>query len=197
MKHVIVDGIDRLGKDTLIKGIQDRLGFFQVIHYQKPQLLERFVQEASVYNNTQADVKKEALKLYQQESFRAMFKLMNGMFNPRIICNRSHLGETVYAKRYRGYDGSYVFDIEKQFGYPDGPLSQVLLVVLHTTSFSFISDDGLSFDVTKREEEQADFIEAYHKSAIPNKVLIDVHNGKGGFVSPQFVLDTILSKLKQ
>lgn len=198
MKHVIIEGVDRTGKDTLIKGIQDRLGFFQVIHYQKPLLLERFVNEVSRHKDVQeADVKKEALKAYQKESFRAMFKLMTGMINPRIICNRAHLGETVYAKRYRGYDGSYVFDIEKQFGYPDGPLSQVLLVVLHTTDFSFISDDGLSFDVTKREEEQTDFIEAYHKSSIPNKVLIDVHNGKGGFVSPQFVLDTVVSKLKQ
>ena len=198
MKHVIIEGVDRTGKDALIKGLQDRLGFFQVIHYQKPLLLERFVNEVSQRKDVQeADVKREALKAYQQESFRAMFKLMSGMINPRIICNRAHLGETVYAKRYRGYDGSYVFDIEKQFDYPGGPLSQVLLVVLHTTDFSFISDDGLSFDVTKREEEQADFIEAYHKSSIPNKVLIDVHNGKGGFVSPQFILDTVVSNLKR
>jgi thymidylate kinase len=196
MKHVIIEGIDRLGKDTLIKGIQDRLGFFQVIHYQKPQLLEKYVTEAKHRNVPEADVKREALKLYQQESFRAMFKLMAGMLTPRIICNRAHLGETVYAKRYRGYDGSYVFDIEKQFSYTDGPLSQVLLVVLHTSDFSFITDDGLSLDVTKREEEQADFIEAYHKSSIPNKLLLDVHNGKGGFVSPQFVLDSVVSKLK-
>lgn len=197
MKHVIIEGIDRLGKDTLIKGLQDRLGFFQVIHYQKPQLLERYVTEVSKHKNvSEADVKREALKLYQIESFRAMFKLMAGMLTPRIICNRAHLGETVYAKRYRGYDGSYVFDIEKQFSYTEGPLSQVLLVVLHTTDFSFITDDGLSLDVTKREEEQEDFIEAYHKSTIPNKLLIDVHNGRGGFVSPQFVLDKVCSKLK-
>lgn len=197
MKHVIIEGIDRLGKDTLIKGIQDRLGFFQVIHYQKPQLLERYVTEVAKHKNvSEADVKREALKLYQIESFRAMFKLMAGMLNPRIICNRAHLGETVYAKRYRGYDGSYVFDIEKQFSYTEGPLSQVLLVVLHTTDFSFITDDGLSLDVTKREEEQEDFIEAYHKSVIPNKLLIDVHDGKGGFVSPQFVLEAVCSKFK-
>lgn len=205
INHVIVEGIDRLGKDTLIEGIQNRLGFFQVIHYQKPKLLDHFV-EAAQYKlweqgtpfleRNDPVVKAEALKQYQYNSFIEMFKLMQN--NTRIICNRAHLGETVYAKRYRGYSGNYVFDLERIFSYQNNEngLSKVLLVLLHTSDFSFITDDGLSLDVTKREEEQNDFKAAYSQSSIPNKIMIDVSNYSGGFISKDFILGAVLNRMK-
>ena len=194
INHLIIEGIDRLGKDTLIRGVQDRLGFFQVNHYQKPLLLAKYSQEQYKKNDGK-DVKTEALKTYQFNSFMTMFKLMRG--NTRILCNRGHLGETVYAKRYRNYDGNYVFDIERLFDYKDGPLNHVLLVVLHTSDFSFIEDDGMSLDVTKREAEQADFLTAFDKSMIKNKLLIDVHNGKGGFKPTETILDLVCNQMTQ
>lgn len=205
INHVIIEGCDRLGKDTLIEGIQNSLGFFQVIHYQKPKLLDHFVEAAQykLWNQASSgspflernapEVKVEALKQYQFNSFLTMFKLMQN--NTRIICNRAHLGETVYAKRYRGYDGNYVFDIERVF-YDGNTLNKVLLVLLYTSDFSFITDDGLSLDVTKREVEQNDFIEAYSKTAIPNKIMIDVNNGSGGFISKDMVLGAVLNRMK-
>ena len=195
MKHVIIEGVDRTGKDTLIKGLQDRLGFFQVIHYQKPLLLERFVHEVSRHKDVQeADVKKEALKAYQQESFRSMFMMLKNT-HPRIICNRAHLGEAVYAKRYRGYDGDYVFNIEQQFSFPEGALEKTLLVLLYTSDFSFIEDDGQSFDVTKREEEQNDFVRAFDMSLMPHKIMINVNAG-GHFKDRSEVLGEVLKHLK-
>lgn len=193
INHLVIEGVDRLGKDTLIQGIQDRLGFFQVLHYQKPKLLAKYSQEAYRSLKEGQDVKSQALKTYQFYSFITMFKMMRG--NTRILCNRAHLGETVYAKRYRGYDGNYVFNIERLFSYSDGPLEHVLLVMLYTSDFSFITDDGLSLDVTKREEEQADFLEAFNRSTIPNKILIDVCNGHGGFLPAESILEKVLAKL--
>lgn len=195
ISHVIVEGIDRLGKDTLIKGIQDQLGYHQVLHFQKPIILDKYMREAVTEGiRDPEDVKRAALKKYQWNSFSTMFKMMKGQ-GP-IICNRAHLGETVYAKRYRGYDGNYVFDIEKMFSYVEGPIENVLLVVLHTSDFRFISDDGQSFDVSKREEEQADFINAYDRSMIPNKMLIDVNDGHGKFVAPNLIVDAVCKRLK-
>ena len=187
LRHVIIEGVDRLGKDTLIRGLQDRLGYFQVLHYQKPLLLTKYVKTGDDVDPEEA--KRNALKSYQHHSFTTMFKMMRG--NNRILCNRAHLGETVYAKRYRGYDGNYVFDIERLFNYSDGPLEHILLIMMHTSNFAFLSDDGLSLDVTKREEEQADFLEAYERSTIVNKIKIDVHNGNGGFVTPESILNTV------
>jgi hypothetical protein len=39
----MIDGIDRLGKSSLIKRIQDELGYHLVIHYDKPQILQRYL----------------------------------------------------------------------------------------------------------------------------------------------------------
>lgn len=193
INHLMIEGIDRLGKDTLIKGILDRLGFFQMIHYQKPLLLSKYCQEAKSLKSGQ-NVRSEALKAYQFNSFMTMFKLMRG--NTRILCNRGHLGEAVYAKRYRDYDGDYVFEIERMFKYQDGPLDHVLLVLLYTSDFSFITDDGLSLDVTKREEEQADFITAFNRSIIPNKLMIDVSNQRGNFKPAETIMDLVCNQMK-
>lgn len=192
INHIIVEGCDRLGKDTLIRGIQDRFGFYQVIHYQQPLLLDKYVKEAMVTYNP-IDVKKGALKLYQHHNFITMFKMMTT--NTHIICNRGHLGETVYAKRYREYDGNYVFDIEQMFLRMHNVLDHILLVVLHTSDFSFISDDGKSMDVSKRQEEQTDFITAFDRSIIKNKLRIDVCNGQGGFKPAETILDLVSKQL--
>lgn len=194
INHVIVEGIDRLGKDTLIEGIQDRLGFFQTLHYQKPKLLSKYSLEAKRSLKEGQNVKSESLKTYQFNSFMTMFKMMRG--NIRILCNRGHLGEVVYAKRYRDYDGEYVYDIEQLFDYSDGPLNHALLVLLYTSDFSFITDDGNSHDVSKREEEQADFLAAFEKSKIKNKIKIDVSNGRGSFASPDVILEMVIGRMK-
>jgi hypothetical protein len=39
-RKILVEGIDRLGKDTLLKGIQDRHGFHLVLRYGKPLKLD-------------------------------------------------------------------------------------------------------------------------------------------------------------
>ena len=197
IKHIIIEGVDRLGKDTLIKGIQDRLGFFQVLHYQKPLLLDYYVKASIMMHGdgVPSEIKKQSLWLYQQASFRSMFSMMASSGTTRFICNRSHLGESVYSKRYRNYGGNYVFDIEESFNYSEGPLEKVLLVLLQTSDFSFVSDDGESLDVTKREEEQADFIDAFHRSIIKNKLALDVHDGHGQFVSPEKILNSVIGAL--
>lgn len=194
ISHIIVEGVDRLGKDTLIRGIQDANGYYQVLHFQKPLLLTKYVKEAVSQGLSGEDVKKYALQMYQQTSFRSMFWMMKNT-HPRIICNRAHLGEAVYAKRYRGYDGDYVFNIEQQFQFPESAMEKTLLVLLYTSDFSFIEDDGQSFDVTKREEEQHDFVRAFDMSLMPHKIMINVNAG-GHFKDRSEILDTVLSHLK-
>ena len=189
--HVIIEGIDRLGKDTLIRGILDRFGYFQVMHYQKPLLLKKYLNEASTRGIL---AKEHALRRYQIDSFMAMFEMMRNPSGPSFICNRAHLGEMVYAQRYRGYEGEYVYDIEDHH---QDVLPNVLLVVLYTSNFSFISDDGQSLDVTQREEEQKDFLKAANRSKIPNKLLIDVHDGKGSFLPPEHILDIVCNVISQ
>jgi thymidylate kinase len=181
LKSIIIEGIDRLGKDTLIKEIMDRLRYFLVIHFQKPEILGCILKDVrrsqdlpdNIIND---NVKMLAQKQYQQQSFINMMKLLSS--DASLILNRAHLGEYVYSPRYRNYSGDYVFDLEMQSNF----LDTTLLIVLHTSSFDFIKDDGLSFDFDKKEDEQMDFIRAFEKSNIKHKLLLDVNDSKGSFV---------------
>lgn len=174
---IIIEGIDRLGKDTLIKSIINTYGYHQVLHYQKPERLD-------VYNGD--------LFKYQRQSFITMFEMLNSNIG-NLILNRAHLGETVYAPRYRKYDGSYVFELEQRIGWP--AVNQTRLVLLYTSDFSFITDDGASFDFSAKEQEQAEFKQAFFRSSFKNKVLVDVSNGAGGFKSKEQVFGEALRNL--
>jgi hypothetical protein len=197
INSIIVESVDRLGKDTLIKGIKDRLGYFHTIHYQKPELLEYYLKEARFQFNKpddyiDLDIKRYAQRSYQQRSFVDMFGLLSS--GNRYLMNRAHLGEFVYSPRYREYDGSYVFDLEERFIKDHGSKfhQTTLLVLLTSSDFAFITDDGLSFDWDAKEEEQNDFIRAFEKSNIVNKLMIDVNDGAGCFVPKDLILDTVL-----
>ena len=92
----------------------------------------------------------------------------------RVIFDRWHLGEAVYAPLYRGYPGDYVFDLEARYQVADKNLVRLILLVEDfAISKHFISDGG-SFDDSKREAEQKMFIEAFNKSTIIDKRMICV-----------------------
>lgn len=162
MTKYIIEGPDRLGKDTLINNLIEHFGFHFVIHYSKPKKM--FIYENDLYT-------------YQRASFQAGFGLLTS--DVPVIFNRLHLGEVVYSPLYRGYSGDYVFEMEKQHWLDHS--RDIKLILLTTSSFEFIQDDGDSFDFDKKEEEQKLFIEAFNKSIIKDKRIVDIHNGKGYF----------------
>lgn len=175
--QIAVEGLDRLGKDTLINNLLSTIGYHSVIHYSKP-----------IFPNSYSKDKTTALKEYQVDSFSNGFDLC--MSGANIIFNRFHIGEVVYAHRYRGYSGQYVYDIENQ--YPT-VCQHLNLILLYTDNFNFVQDDGQSFDFSKRAEEMADFEEAFDASNIKNKIKINVHNGTGGYKSKDTVLQEVLT----
>lgn len=108
-----------------------------------------------------------------------MFKTCR--FQTEVICNstivdRSHIGEMVYSPLYRNYSGDYVLDIEKQYN-----TDNFYLIVLTDRAKNLISrDDGLSHstDIDKKNEELELFREAFQKSNIKNKYMMNIegHN---------------------
>jgi thymidylate kinase len=190
----MIEGLDRLGKDTLIGGIQHRRGYHQVLHFSKPVQLECYTPAEA---GDPIESKREALFRYQEASFRTMFSLMRDATYSHIICNRAHLGENVYAPMYRGYDGSYVFGLERSFRMDQ---VQNLRLILLTEDFdiaeelcSGIVDDGESFDFTKRRQEQELFLAAFDNSIIRDKRIICVTDrGLGGFKPKHWILDEVL-----
>lgn len=185
-KHIYaIEGIDRLGKSTLIQGILNTLGFYQVIHFSKPQRL-------AAYENLPApegmQFSKDTVSLfhYQQQSFINSMRLASAAAH--FIFDRWHLGEAVYAPLYRGYSGDYVFDLEKQLFTSLGSVRLILLTEDFKISQHF-QDDGQSLGPTEaRQKEQELFLSAFERSAIPDKRVICVTGQDGGFKPKEQVL---------
>lgn len=173
----IVEGIDNVGKGTLIETIIDQLGFHQIIKFDKPKKCQK-------YNGS--------LKSYQEESFTNSFFMLQNMLKPgmpnppKLIFDRFHLGELVYSPLYRGYSGDYVFALERQAFRSLGPIAEakIRLILLTADQPELLPDDGKSFDPTKIACEQSMFIDGFDQSCIKNKRMVNVQNSDGSFRDP-------------
>lgn len=172
----LIDGIDRLGKSTLCKNIKRELGHYQLIHSSKPEILDYY--KAYPHGN---DV--DPLQLHQKQLNKNMWKLIQS--EAKLIFDRTHLGEMVYAPLYRGYSGDYVYTYETSN-------CNARLILLITTNFDMLEDDGESFDWDNKVKEQKLFLSAFNKSNLSDKVIIDVHNGNGGYKSETEILKEAL-----
>lgn len=160
-KYIIIEGMDRCGKDTQIGLIQKKFKdeTFHVFHYAKVPFKTKG--DHLTYNN----------RLYR-DMFLMMFDNLGSDRN--FIFNRSHLGESVYSPKYRDYDGDYVFGIEESF--VDTLKDHLMMIVLVNTPDILVKrDDGnsLSNKVEDITYEREAFIRGYKKSKIHQKLLIE------------------------
>lgn len=169
----MIEGVDGLGKSSLIQEIKNKNGFFHYIHFEKPQKLE-------FYENQ--------LISYQIDSFQYGFELLEQNIVP-FIFDRFHLGEFVYSKRYRNYPGDYVFSMERDYNVQKW--NDVKLILLVTSNWNHIQDDGQSFDFSAKEEEQEDFIKAIQSSIFPKRQIIDICHKDGIRKTPQELFEEI------
>jgi len=186
MAHAVyaIEGIDRLGKSTLIEGIINRLGYYQVIHFSKPKKLDAYAGTSPIEGVPPGSL---AAYHYQQEGFRnSMIMARSGA---RLIFDRWHLGEMVYAPMYRAYSGEYVFDFEERHHLDAADIRLILLTEDFHVSSHFV-DDGQSLgELQQREEEQNRFLAAFRRSIIRDKRIICVTDpALGGFKPRDWVL---------
>jgi thymidylate kinase len=123
-----------------------------------------------------------------------MFSILRDAKYARIICDRTHLGEVVYAPIYRGYSGDFIFNLEEQFNVTG--ITGVRLILL-TEDFSMARhfvDDGKSFDNSNRADEQDMFIRAFNESTVDDKRIICVTNPETGeFKDRELILKEALA----
>lgn len=175
-KLLIIEGLDRTGKDTLIKSLSDIVPNTKTVHWGFPK----------------GDTNEQRVT-YQKESFllNMMQHRLDVLKNETelIIWNRSHIGECVYGPMYRDSDPEWIFELEQKYLHD----SEIYLVYLYgDTDFLLKNDDGESFttDITKKENEANLFAEAVNKSTIQKKLKIKVNNGNN-YIDKQRILDTV------
>ena len=180
-----IEGLDRLGKSTLIDGILNTLGYYQVIHFSKPTDLD-------IYRKASMGRPSVAARLYQEEGFRNSMMLARS--GARIVFDRWHLGEMVYAPMYRGYDGDYVLDLERRFHLDTVYDIRLILLTEDFEIAKHFVDDGQSLGaIQNRQKEQQRFVDAFGKSIIRDKRIICVTDpGQGGFKRREWILNEAL-----
>ena len=158
---LLIEGLDRLGKSTLAEKIQDKLGYHTYFHCSKPKKLAKY---------TGSNIESPERR-YQKETFHNMFKICETDIN--VIFDRAHLGEIVYSPGIRGYNGDYVFNIEKKYD-----TSDVRLVLLYADVDFTVKDDGESIQSwLLRPSEQEEFKRAFNRSNIEDKRMVKVNKG--------------------
>jgi thymidylate kinase len=163
MKLLIVEGLDRCGKDTLINSLMETYPNSKMVHWGYPQ---------GRTNEEKTDYQKMSFDFFMKE-----FSFQNSRNQlDFLIWNRAHIGECVYGPLYRNSDPEWIYNLEKEYLLKDN----VYLVYLHgDVEFLLKNDDGESFttDINKKKREAELFENAVDKSLIKNKLKIKVNNG--------------------
>jgi len=162
----ILEGTDAVGKSTQAHKIQSLL-LDKPTHFLHYSSLNGF--------STIEELINYSYNLYSN----MFFILQNNYKTSHFILDRSHISETVYSPMYRNYDGSYVYDIEKNFLIDEKFWEQICLITFIDNPENLIKrDDGLSFstNINKKKQEIQLFIEATKNSNIFNKKIININN---------------------
>jgi len=188
MKLLIIEGPDRCGKNTLVQGLLSQSENSVVRHFGSAK-----GKDDQEKRNFQYQFFKKEFSL---ASLRPQFEMPDKERYPRDIWiwNRAHLGEFVYGKMYRNtHPEQWVIQMETLFGFDLDP-SVHLLLLTAPAEFLCKRDDGMSFtdDIKMKEAEISSFRDAFHNSAIINKMILDVSNG-----DEYLDKDTILHKVNK
>lgn len=200
MKLIILEGGDRLGKSTLIKGICDNFNYDNVCirHFGKPR--------GNLDPNNVLD--------YQFECFNKEKRLLQKFievtggdyyryFEDIMIWNRSHLGEYVYSQMFRGGNAEELkqlliewekFNIKRMY---EEDCKVYLITLTADPEFFLSKEDGKSFSKTLNEKsiELKLFNEAHNFSLIKNKLLVKV-DSNGEFRGKEEILTEVLNFIK-
>lgn len=185
LQNIIIEGPDNCGKGTLITNIQNDHPEYVVLHSGKPYSTK-----------------------YPIETQFNYFKHGNSILQScgtKIIYDRFHLGEYVYGNLYRGLDIPHPIDFVNKyehgmcigFGAVPHYYTKTLLVLLTSSSFTHIPDDGLSINTKRINEEQDMFKKAFEVSYHTIKVMIDVsifdkEKNCWKFKSPKDIYDEVI-----
>ena len=186
----LIEGLDRLGKSTLIQGIRNELGYYEVVHFSKPQRLAIYDSKATIDDKVNL---LQSYYHYQHAGFENMMRMICS--DAKIIFDRAHLGEVVYSPMYRNYSGDYVYELENQYCLNERTDIRLILLIEDFDIAKHFVDDGESLGpVEKRFEEQERFINAFWRSTIKDKKIICVTDQElGGFRCKEDILKEALA----
>lgn len=176
MKHIIVEGGDNLGKDTLIKSICEYFNYDNITlrHFGKPP--KNLLPKESLDFQMKTFYKEILFVSHIKESMESD---NYGYFPNVVIWNRSHLGEYVYSQMFRGIMKRDIKTKLSQFEKDNFDNDTYLVTLTAAPKFFLSKEDGYSFsqNLDQKSKELDLFKEAHEFSSILNKKIIKVNKG--------------------
>ena len=178
---VLFDGLDNTGKTTQI---QKLVSYFAnkdmistVCKYSKFDKLDKKKEEKfskRFYKDSFEKIVNWPDKVTPDPAYIAEDNI-HYIHDNNLILDRGHISEAVYASMYRSYSGDYVWDLEKCL---ENKYNIYLIVLIDSVEKAVEREDGLSLsngNADKINIEISKFAEAYKKSCIQNKIIIDIN----------------------
>ena len=178
---VLFDGLDNTGKTTQI---QKLVSYFAnkdmistVCKYSKFDKLDKKKEEKfskRFYKDYFEKIVNWPDKVIPDPAYIAEDNI-HYIHDNNLILDRGHISEAVYAPMYRSYSGDYVWDLEKCL---ENKYNIYLIVLIDSVEKAVEREDGLSLsngNADKINIEISKFAEAYKKSCIQNKIIIDIN----------------------
>lgn len=183
MKHIIIEGCDQLGKNSLI---------IKLLESADNAILRHFTTPLGETNEDKINFQKESFLFeFRFAELRKQVKDISKTPTDLVIWNRSHIGEKVYGEMFRNYNADWIYELEKLFNY-DKSNDVYLILLTADPEFAFSKEDGksLSSTVEQRKEEIDLFLNAVHNSHIKNKLIVNVNEGNN-FVPKNIIYEKI------
>lgn len=165
---LIVEGMDRCGKSTLVEHLRKR-------YFKTPDIL---------VHHSSSPPKVENVNSWEIQHYSSLFSTSQSLvddYSYVVIFDRFHLGAAVYGAKYRNADPNDIYGLDNLYlhGYENAAL---ILLTDHTESIA-ARDDGESLEsgIEEYEETHAAFIEAFRSSSCMNKLHINITDNGGFF----------------
>ena len=178
---VLFDGLDNTGKTTQI---QKLVSYFAnkdmistVCKYSKFDKLDKKKEEKfskRFYKDYFEKIVNWPDKVIPDPAYIAEDNI-HYIHDNNLILDRGHISEAVYASMYRSYSGDYVWDLEKCL---KNKYNIYLIVLIDSVEKAVEREDGLSLSNGNADKigiETSKFAEAYKRSCIQNKIIIDIN----------------------
>lgn len=166
---LIIEGMDRCGKSTLVEQLRKR-------YFTDPRI---------IVHHSSSPPKVDNPNEWEVQHYRVMLDTsyqLNYSHDFNVIYDRFHLGAIVYGKKYRNADPEDIYSIENMYIRQKDEIALVLLT--DWTHNIMERDDANSLEASPDEfdETRVAFEEAFNRSIIPNKLHINVYEN-GGFTN--------------
>lgn len=195
MKHIIIEGPDKSGKNSLIKSLLDYYDFdnVSVRHFGKPPSYLSNLQEIIDFQFTAFG--KELNILHNLD------EIENSGYNyyPNVVLwNRSHIGEYVYGSMFRKAKKDYLLNLIKSFEHFLFD-NTYLISLTGDPEFLLSIEDGKSFSqtISQKKEEIETFKEIFSLTSIKKKKEIFINDENLKFKPKKDNLNEVLEFIKK